>query len=174
LEPRSDPASTKKNGLRKGGRSIKSNAVNTGLSTVAIDDDSLPVVIDIPVAVTLPDHDAVVAIPVVTLPDNVTIAIAVTITVTGSDGHADRTDTDSNFFGTSWHRKGYSSYRYRGYYKTLDHRMLLFVVHYREAIRQGVNGSCWASRRADAIFHAECNQTGSDEFTPSSPTRSQQ
>jgi hypothetical protein len=139
-----------------------------------IDDDSLPVVIDIPVVVTLLDHDGVVAIPVVTVPDNVTIAIPITIAVTGSDSHADRTNAYSNFFRTSRHRKGYSSYRYRGYDKTLDHRILLFVVKYRGAIREGVDCSCRESRHARAIFCAECNQTGPDEFTPSSRTRSQQ
>jgi hypothetical protein len=118
-------------------------------------------VIDIPVAVTLPDHDGVVAIPVVTLPDNVTIAIAITI-VTGSDGDANRTDAYSNFFRTSRHRKGYSGYRYRGHYKTLDHRMLLFVVNYREAIRQGVNSSCRGEpvRTRDISCRLQPNRTG--------------
>jgi len=153
----------------------RSNQTPIGrLLTVTIDDDTLAVVIHIPVAVTLPDHDGVVAIPVVTLPDNVPIPIPITITVTGSDGHADRTDAYSNFFRTSRHRKGYSSYRYRNHYKTLDHRMLLFVVNYRGAIRRGVNGSCRENPHAREIFHAACNQTGPDEFTPSPRTRSRQ
>jgi hypothetical protein len=77
-------------------------------------------VIDIPVVVTLLDHDSIVTIPVVTLANNFTIAIPIPI-VTGSDGYADRTDTDSNFFRTGRHRKGYSGNSNRSHYKTLDH-----------------------------------------------------
>jgi hypothetical protein len=87
-------------------------------------DDRLAVVVHIPVVVTLLDHDGVVVIPVVTIADDVTIAIAITITVAGSDGHADRTDADANFFRTGRHRKGYSGHCYRSYYKML-HRMFL-------------------------------------------------
>ena len=92
---------------------------------VTVDDDVLAVVIDIPVAIASPDHDGVVTIPVITLADNTAIAIAIAVTMPGSDGDTDRTDTDANFFRTGRHRKGYSCHRYRGHYKTLDHRMFL-------------------------------------------------
>src|SRR5476649_307134 len=92
---------------------------------VTVDDDGLAVVIDIPVAVASLDHDGVVTIPVITLADNVAIAIAITITMSGSDGHADRPNTDANFFRTSGDRKRYCSHGYRSHYKTLDHRMFL-------------------------------------------------
>jgi hypothetical protein len=88
-------------------------------------DDHLAVMIHIAVVVTLLDHDGVM-IAVVTITDDVTVAITITIaiSVAGSDGHADRTDADTNFFRTGRHRKGYSGHCYRSYYKML-HRMLL-------------------------------------------------
>jgi hypothetical protein len=91
-----------------------------------IDNHGLAVVIHIPVVIALLDHDGVVVIPVVTIADNVTVAITITIAVAGTDGHADRTDAYANFLGTCRHRKGYSGYCYRSYYKML-HRMLLVL-----------------------------------------------
>ena len=55
----------------------------------------------------------------------VTIAITPAIGMARSNGHTDRANTNANFFRTSRHRKGYSSHRYRGHYKTLDHFVLL-------------------------------------------------
>jgi hypothetical protein len=113
----------KKNGLRKGGRSISANAVQ-GLT---IDNHRLPVTIIIAVVIAMfLDHDGLVAIPAATLADDFTIAIPITITA-GTDGHPGpgRADADSDFFGASGHRdtNGSSS---RGHHcKTLDHCMLL-------------------------------------------------
>jgi hypothetical protein len=101
------------------------NLSTAGLLAVAVDDDGLAVVIEITIAVTLPDHDGVVTIPVVAFPDDFTIAITPAIGMTRSNGHTDRANTNANFFRTSRHRKGYSSHRYRGHYKTLDHFVLL-------------------------------------------------
>jgi hypothetical protein len=91
-----------------------------------IDNHGLVVVIHIPVVVALLDHDGVIVIPVVTIADDFTVAvaIAITITVAGTDRHADRTDAYANFFRTCRHRKGYSSYCYRSHYK-MFHRMFL-------------------------------------------------
>ena len=82
--------------------------------------------VDIPVTIAiLPDHDGITAVPVVTLPDDFTIAVAVPITVAGSDRHAGRSDTHSNFSRTSRHRTTNSG-RCDGYYcKTLDHCLFL-------------------------------------------------
>jgi hypothetical protein len=86
-------------------------------------------VVEIAVAiVTLPDHDGIVAIPVVALPDNFPIAIPI---MAGSDGHAARTDTDPNLFRTSRHRTANSGHCDGYYCKTPDHRMLLSFVNYR-------------------------------------------
>jgi hypothetical protein len=100
-------------------------------------------VVDIPVAVmTLLDHDGIVAIPVVALPDNFTVAIPITITiVAGSDRDAARTHTNSNLFRTSRHSTAYPGHCDGYYCKTPDHRMLLKFVNYRTAIPAGLNGS---------------------------------
>jgi hypothetical protein len=82
-------------------------------------------VIEITIAVTLPDHDGVVTISVVAFPDDFTIAIPPAIGMARSNGHTDRANTNANFFRTSRHRKRYSSHRYRSHYKTFDHFMLL-------------------------------------------------
>jgi hypothetical protein len=79
--------------------------------------------VDIPVAIAFPDHDGVVAIAMVTLPDNFTIAIA--IAMDGSDCHARRTDTYADFFRTSRHGDANSGHGDSYYCKTLDHCLLL-------------------------------------------------
>jgi hypothetical protein len=81
--------------------------------------------------VTLPDHDGIVAIPAVAIPDNFTIAIAIAVTVAGSDGDAARADTDPNFFRTSRNCTANSGHCDGYYCKTPDHRMLLGFVNYR-------------------------------------------
>jgi hypothetical protein len=88
-------------------------------------------VVEIAVAVaTPPDDNGIVAIPVVTLPDNFPIAIAISI-VAGSDGHAARTDTDPDLFRTSRHCDANSGRRDSYYCKTFNHRMLLRFMNYR-------------------------------------------
>jgi hypothetical protein len=81
--------------------------------------------VDIPVAIAFPDHDGVVTIAMVTLPDNFTIAIAITIAMNGSDGHARRADTYADFFRTSRHGDANSGHGDSYYCKTLDHCLLL-------------------------------------------------
>jgi hypothetical protein len=74
-------------------------------------------VVDIPIMV-FPDHDSVVAIPVVTLADHFTIMIPIAVTMTVSDGDANRTDADSDFFRASRHRKTDSRHGHRYHCKT--------------------------------------------------------
>jgi hypothetical protein len=83
-------------------------------------DNRLSIVVHIPIMIAFLDHDSVV-IPVVTLADNVTIVIPIAVTMTVSDGHADRTDADTDFFRASRHRKTDSSHGHRYHCKTLDH-----------------------------------------------------
>jgi hypothetical protein len=69
--------------------------------------------VDVAVAiVTLPDHDSIIAIPMLT--DDITIAITIAITVmTVADGnaHANRANTNAYFFSTRRHRQRNSSHR---------------------------------------------------------------
>jgi hypothetical protein len=115
----------KENGLHKGGRSTKFNTANTGLLTVAVDDNRLAIMVDIPVAIALLDHDGVVTIAMVTLPDDITIAITITIAMAGSHRHADRADTYANFARAGRHGDANCGRRDSYYCKTLDHCMLL-------------------------------------------------
>jgi hypothetical protein len=77
---------------------------------------------------TLLDHHGI-AIPVVTLPDHFSIAIPVTVTTGGSDGHAARADTDTEFFRAGRHCTANSGHCDGYYCKTPDHRMLLCCVY---------------------------------------------
>jgi hypothetical protein len=94
------------------------------LSTVAIDDYP-SIAVEIPIAVaTSADDDGVVAIPAVTLANDFAIAITISI-MAGSDGHAARTDANTNFFRPSRHCDANSGHSDSSYCKTFDHRMLL-------------------------------------------------
>jgi hypothetical protein len=79
------------------------------------------------VIATALDHDSLVAIPVFTLADHFTVAIA--IAMTGANGHTDArgtdTNTHANVLRTGRHRNGYPSHRDGGHYKSLDHRTFL-------------------------------------------------
>jgi hypothetical protein len=88
-----------------------------------VDDDRLAIMVDIPVVIALLDHDGVVTIAMVTLPDNFTIAI--TIAMAGSDGHASRADTYANFVRPGRHGDANSGHGDSYYCKTLDHCLLL-------------------------------------------------
>jgi hypothetical protein len=106
-----------------GGRSTNFNTVNTELLTIAVDDNRLAIMVDVPVAIAFLDHDGVVTIAMVTLPDNFTIAI--TIAMAGSHGHAARADTYANFARAGRHGNANCRRRDSYYCKTLDHCMLL-------------------------------------------------
>ena len=81
-------------------------AVDNHRSTIAI-------IVAITIA-TLLDHHGI-AIAMVALADHFSIAIPIPVTTDGSDGHAARTDTNSNFFRTGRHCTANSGRR-DGYY----------------------------------------------------------
>jgi hypothetical protein len=72
---------------------------------------------------TLLDHHGI-AIPVVTLPDHFSIAIPITVTTDGSDGHAARADTNSEFFRASRHCDTNRSRGDGHHNKTFHHSLL--------------------------------------------------
>jgi hypothetical protein len=82
------------------------------------------IAIAIPIAI-LPDHHGIATIPVLTLTNNLAVAIPITITMAVADGHADRADTNSDFFRASRHRDANSSHSNGYHRKTLDHCMFL-------------------------------------------------
>jgi hypothetical protein len=106
-------------------------AINSRVADVSltVDDHSLPIVIHIPVAIaTLLDHDGLVTIPVVALPDNIMIAIAIPI-MHGSDGYTGRADTHTNLFRASRHCDANSDRCDSDHCKTLEHDVLLKSVN---------------------------------------------
>jgi hypothetical protein len=112
----------KKNGLHKGGRSIRSVP-----SALALDDDpAVTIIVTVAIAAS-PDHHCIVAISILTLADH--FAVAVAVAMTGANGNAGasraHTHTDADIFRTRRHRNGNSGHRDGSHYKTLDHRMLL-------------------------------------------------
>jgi hypothetical protein len=92
---------------------------------IVIDDRGPALMIEVAIPIALLDHDGIVAIVVVALPDHFTIAVAIVVTMAGTDRHADRTHTDSHIFRTGRHGKANSSHGNGYYCKTLDHRVLL-------------------------------------------------
>jgi hypothetical protein len=68
-------------------------------SVVVIDDDLTPVVIEIPVAIALSNDDGVAIAVIATLANDFALANNVTVAAL-TDGHADRTHADTDFFCT--------------------------------------------------------------------------
>jgi hypothetical protein len=73
---------------------------------------------------TLPNHDSI-AIPVVALANNFTVAIPIAIAVARSHGHAAWADTNTDFFRASRHGDANSSRRDGDNDKTPHHCMIL-------------------------------------------------
>jgi hypothetical protein len=96
-----------------------------------IDDHSLVVAIDIAVMiVTVLDHHGVVAITMVFLANDATIAIPIAIAMAFTNGHADRANANTNFFRARRHGETNSGNGDRYHCKTLDHGMFLQVVNF--------------------------------------------
>jgi hypothetical protein len=96
-----------------------------------VDDHFLAVMVDIAVMIAMLDDDGIVM--VIALADDFTITIAIPVTVAFADGHADRTDANTDFFRTGRHGDTNSSHGNGYYCKTFDHRVLLSFqfVNYR-------------------------------------------
>jgi hypothetical protein len=110
-------------------------AINSSVADVSltVDDHRPSIVIHIPVAIaTVSDSDSVLAIPVVTLPDHIAIAIAIAV-MAGSDGYAGRTDTYTDFFRASRQGDANSDRCDSDHCKTLDHFVLLKFMNYQGA-----------------------------------------
>jgi hypothetical protein len=97
-----------------------------------VDDHGLVVAVDVAVMIviaTVLDHDGVVAITMIFLADDATVAIPIAI-VARADGHADRANAYAHFFRASRHGETNSGNGDRYYCKTLDHGMLLQVMNF--------------------------------------------
>jgi hypothetical protein len=97
------------------------------------------VAIAIPISI-LPDHHGIATIPVLTLTNNLAVAVPITITMAVADGHADRADTNSDFFRASRHGDANCSRRDGHHYQTFHLRSSVCEL-IGEAIPAGLNGS---------------------------------
>jgi hypothetical protein len=100
----------KANGLRNGGRSIK---FSTTRLAIALDDDLAITVVIAVTIMTAPDHNSIVAIPILALADHFTVAITITVAMPVADGNTDatRANTDADFFSSRRHCERNSSHR---------------------------------------------------------------
>jgi hypothetical protein len=99
-----------------------------------IDTNRSAVMVNISVVITLINDDGIVAIPMITVADDVTVAVSVTISVTLANRYADRADTDSHLFRASRHCAENS---YGGdHYGILNHCVLLSLLNPRRAMSQ--------------------------------------
>jgi hypothetical protein len=93
-----------------------------------VDDDGSAIMVNISVVITLLNDDGfVVAIPMITVADDVTIAVPVTISVTLTNGYANRADTNPHFFSSSRHCTANSSYG-GDHYGILNHCVFLSLL----------------------------------------------
>jgi hypothetical protein len=69
-------------------------------------------------------YDGLVAVPMITVADDVTVAVPVTISVALTNRYANRANTNPHLFGTGRHCAANSSYG-GDYYGILNHQVLL-------------------------------------------------
>jgi hypothetical protein len=102
---------------------------------LSVDTSRSAVMINISVVITLVNDDGIVAVPMITVADDVTVAISVTISVTLANRYADGADTDSHLFRACRHCAENSSYG-GDHYGILDHCVLLSLLNSGWAMSQ--------------------------------------
>jgi hypothetical protein len=99
-----------------------------------VDDNRSAIMVNISVVITLVNDDGfVVAIPMITVADDVTVAVPVTISVTLTNRYANRADTNPHFFSSSRHCTTNSSYG-GDHHGILNHCVLLSLLSSGKAI----------------------------------------
>jgi hypothetical protein len=99
-----------------------------------VDDNRSAIMVNISVMITLLNDDGfVVAIPMITVSDNVTVTVPVTISVTLTNRYANRADTNPHFFSYSRHCAANSSDG-GDHYGILNHCVLLSLLNSRKAM----------------------------------------
>jgi hypothetical protein len=89
--------------------------------------------VDIPVVITIFDNDGSVAVLMIPLADDVTVAVPVTISVTLSNRYANRTNPDPNLFSSGRHRAANSNHG-GDHYGISNHCVLLSLLSSRRPI----------------------------------------
>jgi hypothetical protein len=99
-----------------------------------VDDNGSAIMVDISVMITLLNDDSfVVAIPMITVADDVTVAVPVTISVTLTNRYASAANTNSHFFSSSRYCAANSSYG-GDHYGILNHCVFLSLLNPGRAI----------------------------------------
>jgi hypothetical protein len=91
------------------------------------------VMVDISVVIALLDDDGLVAVLMITVTDDVTVAVPVTISVALTNRYANRANADPHFFRTSRHCAANSSYG-GDHYGILNHQVLLSLLNSGKAM----------------------------------------
>jgi hypothetical protein len=89
--------------------------------------------VNISVVIALLDDDGVVAVPMIIVADDVTIAVPVTISVTLANRYANRTNTNPDLFRSSRHCAANSNHG-GDHYGILNHCVLLSLLSCGKAI----------------------------------------
>jgi hypothetical protein len=101
---------------------------------LSVDNSRPAIMVNISVVITLAD-DGFVAVLMITVADDVTIAVPVTISVILSNRYANRTNTNPDLFRPSRHCAANSNYG-GDHYGILYHCVLLSLLSSGEAIRR--------------------------------------
>jgi hypothetical protein len=94
-----------------------------------VDDDRSAIMVNISVMITLLNDDGfVVAIPMITVSDDVTVAVSVTISVTLTNRYASTANTNPDFLRSSRHCAANANYG-GDYYGILNHCVFLSLLN---------------------------------------------
>ena len=109
-----------------------------------VDNNRSAIMVNISVVIALINDDGFVAVPMIIVADDVTLAVPVTISVTLSTRYANRADTTPHFFRSSRHCTANYSYSYGGdHYGILNHCVLLSLLNSGKAIPRRRDRSVW-------------------------------
>jgi hypothetical protein len=98
-----------------------------------VDNNRSAIVVNISVVIALFNDDGFVAVPMITVADEVTIAVPVTISVTLTNRYANTANTNPHLFCSSRHGAANSSYG-GDHYGILHHCVLLSLLNSGKAM----------------------------------------
>jgi len=102
---------------------------------LSVDTNRSAIVVDIPVVITVFDDDGFVAVLMIAVANDVTVAVPITISVTLSNRHANRTNTNPDLLRSSRHCAANANHG-GDYYGILNHCVLLSLFNPGMAMSQ--------------------------------------
>jgi hypothetical protein len=119
-----------------------------------VDNNRSAIMVNVSVVIALLNDDGLVAIPMITVADDVTIAVPVTISVTLTNRYASTANTNSHLLRSSRHCAANSSYG-GDHYGILNHCVLLSLLNPGRAIpgrrdRSGFRSELGGNKRPQA------------------------